>query len=133
MVGSLFSADAWYNVTFASAEVINPRKTIPVSLFLGTVIVTLIYFLVNVVYLKSLPLRGDPEGVTAAARGIQYAAEERVGTASMYQILGKPAEIIMALAVVISTFGCNNGIILTGARVYYAMAQDGFSSAEPVC
>jgi APA family basic amino acid/polyamine antiporter len=125
MVGSLFSADAWYNVTFASAEVINPKKTIPVSLFLGTVIVTLLYFLVNVVYLKSLPLRGDPEGLTAAARGIQYAAEDRVGTASMYQILGKPAEIIMALAVVISTFGCNNGIILTGARVYYAMAQDG--------
>jgi len=125
MVGSLFSADAWYNVTFASAEVIRPKHTIPISLFIGTLLVCLIYVLVNLVYVKALPLRGSAGADTVLGRGIQYAAEDRVGTAAMFQILGKPAEIIMALVVVISTFGCNNGIILTGARVYYAMAQDG--------
>jgi basic amino acid/polyamine antiporter, APA family len=125
MVGSLFSADAWYNVTFASAEVINPKKTIPISLLLGTVLVSIIYILVNVVYLKALPLRGIPDGLTVAERGIQFASEDRVGTAAMFGILGTYAELVMAMIVVISTFGCNNGIILTGPRVYYAMAQDG--------
>jgi APA family basic amino acid/polyamine antiporter len=125
MVGSLFSADAWYNVTFASAEVIKPKRTIPVSLLMGTLIVSAIYILVNIVYLKALPLRGSPDGLTAIERGIQFASEDRVGTAAMYGLLGTYAELIMALIVVISTFGCNNGIILTGPRVYYAMAQDG--------
>lgn len=125
MVGSLFSADAWYNVTFASAEVIKPKRTIPVSLLAGTLLVSIIYILVNVVYLKALPLRGTPDGATVLQRGIQFAAEDRVGTAAMFGILGKYAELVMAMVVVISTFGCNNGIILTGPRVYYAMAQDG--------
>jgi len=125
MVGSLFSADAWYNVTYTSDEVINPKKTIPRSLFLGTLAVVTIYFLVNMVYVIALPLRGTPEGATVVERGIQYASEDRVATAAIYGIFGATATTIMALVVVISTFGCNNGIVLSGARVFYAMAKDG--------
>jgi APA family basic amino acid/polyamine antiporter len=125
MVGSLFSSDAWNNITFASDEVVNPKRTIPLSLIYGTLVVTLIYFLVNVVYLTSLPLRGTATGITAAARGIQFATEDRVATAAMEGILGENAALVMALLVMVSTFGCNNGIILASARVYYAMARDG--------
>ena len=125
MVGSLFSSDAWYNITFASSEVINPKRNIPLSLFLGTLIVAVLYFLVNLVYIKILPVGGQQLGLTVMDQGIQYASEDRVAAAAMNQILGRSAEIIMALVVVISTFGCNNGIILSGARVYYAMACDG--------
>lgn len=124
MVGSLFSADAWYNTTYNSDEVINPEKTIAKSLVVGTVVVSIIYILVNIVYIMALPLKGSPEGVTVAERGIQYATEDRVATAVIYGIIGKKAEIMVALLVVISTFGCNNGIILSGARVFYAMAKD---------
>jgi APA family basic amino acid/polyamine antiporter len=124
MVGALFSSDAWYDITFTSSEVINPRRNIPLSLFLGTLIVSILYLIVNFVYVKSLPVTGNPYAVSVAERGIQYASEDRVATAVMFQILGHPAELIMALVVVISTFGCNNGIILSGARVYYAMAND---------
>ena len=125
MVGSLFSSDAWNNITFASDEVVNPRRNLPMSLVYGTVIVSLIYFLVNIAYLQALPVRGDPEGLTTAARGIQYATSDRVATAAMEGILGENAALVMALLVMISTFGCNNGIILASARVYYAMAIDG--------
>jgi basic amino acid/polyamine antiporter, APA family len=125
MVGSLFSSDAWNNITFASDEVVNPKRTIPLSLIYGTIIVTVIYLLVNTAYVMSLPLRGNPEGVTAVERGIQFASEDRIATAAMEGILGENAAIIMALLVMISTFGCNNGIILASARVYYAMAVDG--------
>ncbi len=124
MVGSLFSSDAWYDITFASGEVINPKKNVPKSLILGTLAVTAIYILMNVVYLFILPLHGQFDGKTVAERGIQFATEERVATAAMYQILGNSAAIVMAVIVMISTFGCNNGIILSGARVYYAMAND---------
>ena len=124
MVGSLFASDAWYNITFASGEVKNPKKTIPLSLFLGTFIVGVLYFLVNIVYIKVLPLQGNPHGADVFTRGIQFASEDRVATAIMFQILGKSAEIIMALVVIISTFGCNNGMVISGPRLYYAMAKD---------
>lgn len=125
MVGSLFSADAWNNITFAGGEVINPKRNIPLSLFLGTFIVCLIYILVNIVYIQALPLRGSPEGLTVMERGIQFATDDRVGTAVMYNIFGNSAAVIMAVFIVISTFGCNNGLILAGARVYHTMSNDG--------
>jgi len=125
MVGSLFSSDAWNNITFASDEVVNPRRNLPLSLVYGTIIVTMVYILVNAAYLSALPLRGEPDGLTAIDRGMQFATEDRVATAAMEGILGSNAAVIMALLVMVSTFGCNNGIILSGARVYYAMAVDG--------
>jgi APA family basic amino acid/polyamine antiporter len=124
MVGSLFSSDAWYNITFASGEVVTPRKTIPRSMIIGTITVALLYFLVNYTYLRILPLRGSPEDLSVIGRGIQFAEEDRVATAAMYQVLGRAAEALIAIALVVSTFGCNNGLILSGARVYYAMAKD---------
>ncbi len=125
MIGTLFASDSWYNITFTSGEVINPKKNVPLSLLLGTIIVCLIYFLVNMVYIYILPVTGSGTGLTVVSQGIQFASEDRVATAVMKQILGRPAEIFMAIVVVISTFGCNNGIIFSGARVYYAMANDG--------
>ena len=124
MVGTLFSSDAWNNITFTAGEVINPRKNIPLSLFLGTLLVTLLYILANFVYLSVLPLRGDPAGQTIAERGIAFAVHDRLGTATLAGIFGNYAAVIMAAFIVISTFGCNNGLILAGARVYYAMAKD---------
>lgn len=124
MVGSLFSADAWYNITFTSDEVINPRKTIVRSLIVGTLVVCVLYFLVNVVYIIALPVRGIPDGATVLERGMQFASEDRVATAAVYGILGMRTEVFMAIAVVISTFGCNNGMVLAGSRVIYAMARD---------
>jgi basic amino acid/polyamine antiporter, APA family len=125
MVGSLFSSDAWYNITFTSSEVIRPKRNIPLSLLLGTLLVSVLYFAVNLVYVKILPVYGSPYGINVADQGMQFASEDRVATAVMYQILSHPAEYIMAIVLVISTFGCNNGLILSGARVYYAMATDG--------
>ncbi len=124
MVGSLFSSDAWNNVTFASDEVKNPRRVLPLSLILGTLIVTITYLLVNIAYLQALPLKGDPNGADAVSRGIAFAREGRVATAAMEGILGSKAALVMAVLVMVSTFGCNNGIILSSARVYYAMAAD---------
>ena len=124
-VGSLFSSDAWNNITFTAAEVRNPKRNLPLALALGTGAVTLLYVLANVVYLSVLPLMGDPHGATILARGIQHASEDRVATAVMQQIFGTGGARIMAFAILISTFGCNNGLILAGARVYYAMAKDG--------
>lgn len=124
MVGSLFSSDAWNNITFTAGEVINPKKNIPMSLFLGTFFVTILYLLANVVYITVLPLRGDPHGMTVMDRGMQFAMNDRLGTAAIYNIFGDSAAIIMAVFIVISTFGCNNGLILAGARVYYSMATD---------
>jgi APA family basic amino acid/polyamine antiporter len=98
---------------------------LPLSLFIGTLTVSILYVLVNLVYIKTLPVIGDMEGTTVIERGLQYADEDRVGTAAMESILGRSAEIIMAVVVVISTFGCNNGLILAGPRVFYAMAKDG--------
>ena len=125
MVGSLFSSDAWNNVTFAAAEVQNPQKNLPRALLLGTGMVSLLYVLANVAYLNMLPLVGSPDGITVLARGIQYATQDRVATAAMEVLFGASGTTLMAVAILISTFGCNNGLIMAGARVYYAMARDG--------
>jgi basic amino acid/polyamine antiporter, APA family len=125
LVGSLFSADAWNNITFAAGEVKNPRRNIPLSLVLGVCFVIALYVLANLVYLNALPLRGIATGSTVFERGIQYATQDRLGTASMFGLFGEMAAIFMAAFVVFSTFGCNNGLILSGSRVYYAMANDG--------
>jgi basic amino acid/polyamine antiporter, APA family len=113
-VGSLFSSDAWNNITFTAGEVKNPRRNIPLSLAAGTGLVTLLYVLANVAYLCLLPLDK-----------IQNAPDDRVATAAIETVFSGEGAIIMAVAIMISTFGCNNGLILAGARVYYAMASDG--------
>ena len=125
MVGSLFSADAWNNITFTAGEVSNPKRNIPLSLALGTGIVILIYLLANIGYLLVLPLTGSPQAADATGRGIQFDMSDRVGTAAASVVFGESAAVIMAMMIMISTFGCNNGLILAGARVYYAMAIDG--------
>jgi APA family basic amino acid/polyamine antiporter len=113
-VGSLFSADAWNNITFTAGEVKDPRRNIPLSLALGTALVITLYCLANVAYLCTLTLSQ-----------IQHAPDDRVGTAALGVIFGGAGAAIMAVAIMISTFGCNNGLVLAGARVYYAMARDG--------
>ncbi|MCA0232209.1 MAG: amino acid permease [Bacteroidetes bacterium] len=125
MIGSLFSSDAWNNVTFIAGEIKDPKRNIPRSLFLGTLIVTVIYLLANLAYLSILPLKGSPDGADVLAKGIQFADYDRVATAAMSVIFSDSAAGIMAALIMISTFGCNNGLILAGARLYYAMAQDG--------
>jgi basic amino acid/polyamine antiporter, APA family len=125
MVGSLFAMDAWNSVTFTAAEVKNPGRNLPLSLALGTAIVVALYTLANIAYLRVLPLSGDPNGITALSRGIEFAAEGRVATAVTQVIFGPAGAVLMAIAILVSTFGCNNGLILAGARIYYAMAKDG--------
>jgi basic amino acid/polyamine antiporter, APA family len=124
MVGSIFSSDAWNNITFAAAEVKNPKRTIPLALLLGTLTVTAIYLLANGAYLVTLPLAGTPQGADALTRGIQFATDDRVGVAVAEVIFGASSSVLMAVLIMISTFGCNNGLILAGARVYYAMSLD---------
>jgi len=137
-VGSLFSADAWNNVTFTAGEVINPKRNLPLSLALGTGVVIALYIACNVIYLNVLPLNGTCETATSAVctapaldgatllkHGIQYATEDRVATAALSLMFGSIGGYLMAIAIMISSFGCNNGLILSGARVYYAMAKDG--------
>jgi APA family basic amino acid/polyamine antiporter len=124
LVGSLFSSDAWNNVTFAAAEVQNPRRNLPLALALGTGLVTVLYIAANFAYLNVLPLVGSADGATVLARGIQFATQDRVGTAAAEMIFGPAGVTIMASAILVSTFGCNNGLILAGARVYWAMARD---------
>jgi basic amino acid/polyamine antiporter, APA family len=124
-VGSLFSADAWNNITFTAGEVKNPRRNLPLSLILGAGFVLTVYFLVSLGYLLVLPMHGDPHGATALARGLQHATEDRVATAVLEQIFHSGGAQLMAAAILISTFGCANGMSLAGARVYYAMSQDG--------
>ncbi len=125
MVGSVFSSDAWNNVTFIAGEIKNPKRNIPLSLFWGVLIVTILYIVANLAYLCLLPLKGSPEGADVISRGIQFATSDRVGVAAAFRIFGDSAAIVMAVLIMISTFGCNNGLILSGARVYYAMANDG--------
>src|SRR5215204_908437 len=125
MVGSLFSSDAWNNVTFAAAEVRDPTRNLPRALAIGTGLVSALYILANVAYLNILPFYGDPNGTDVLSRGLQYASQDRVGTAAIEVALGTGAAAIMAVAILLSTFGCNNGLILAGPRVYYAMARDG--------
>jgi len=112
-VGSLFSSDAWNNITFTAGEVKNPRRNIPLSLALGTGLVTVLYLLANLAYLCLLPMES-----------IKHAPDDRVATAAVETVFSGGGAVIMAVAIMISTFGCNNGIILSGARVYYAMARD---------
>src|SRR5712664_2268069 len=112
-VGSLFSADAWNNIGFTAAEVKNPKRDVALSMAFGTMIVITLYCLANLAYLFTLPLVQ-----------IQTAADDRVASAALNAIFGPPGAIIMAVAIIISTFGCNNGLILAGARVSYAMAKD---------
>lgn len=113
-VGSLFSADSWHSVTMTAGEVKEPRRNIPLSLAAGTGLVITLYLLANVAYLCMLPLDQ-----------IQHAPDDRVATAAIEGVFAGAGPVIMAVAIMISTFGCNNGLILVGARVYYAMARDG--------
>lgn len=124
-VGTLFSSDAWNGLTFAGDEVVNPKKTIPRAMAIGTTLVVALYFLMNLSYLSILPLKGDPNGLDVMARGIQYASEDRVAAATAIIIGGAKFAVFVAILIMISTFGCNNGLILSGSRVYYTMAKDG--------
>ncbi len=124
MVGSLFSCDAWNNITYTAGEVKNPQRNIPYSLMIGTGIVVLLYFLANVSYFMLLPVDGNPLGADVMSRGIMWAENERVGVAAAGVIFGGVAVFVMALMIMVSTFGCNNGLIMAGARLYYAMAKD---------
>ncbi|MGC8749323.1 APC family permease [Hydrotalea sp.] len=114
MVGSIFSSDAWNNVTFIAGEIKNPKRNIGLSLFLGTLLVTIVYVSTNFVYTGLLPMQA-----------IASAENDRVAIAASHVIFGNIGTIIIAVMIMISTFGCNNGLILAGARVYYTMANDG--------
>lgn len=114
MVGSIFSSDAWNNVTFIAGEIKNPKRNIGLSLFLGTLIVTLIYVAANVMYISVLPMNE-----------IAFAKQDRVAVAAANEIFGNVGTYVIAAMIMISTFGCINGLVLAGARVYYTMAQDG--------
>lgn len=115
MTGPLFSQSAWDNVTFTGGEVENPGRNLPRALIIGCIVVVSLYLLANLAYV-----------VTLSLPAIQNAPNGRVATAVMEQIFGAPGAVIIALALMISTFGCNNGLILSGSRVSYAMAKDGF-------
>lgn len=114
MVGSVFSSDAWNNVTFVAGEVKNPQRNIGLSLFLGTFIVTLLYITTNLMYLNVLPLEQ-----------VAFPEEDRLAVAAANQVFGANGKFAIAALIMISTFGCNNGLILAGARVFYTMAKDG--------
>lgn len=121
MVGAIMTSDAWYNITFIAGEVKNPKRNIGLSLFLGTLIVSILYVLCNLMYLAVLPI-----GKTAAdTASIAFAPENRVAIAAALKIFGGIGSLLIAFLIMLSTFGCNNGLIISGARVYYAMAQDG--------
>lgn len=114
MVGSIFSSDAWNNITFIAGEVKNPKRNIGLALFLGTLVVTIIYVSANLMYVSVLPLNE-----------IASAPQDRVAVAASHAIFGEIGTYVIAVMIMISTFGCNNGLILAGARVYYTMANDG--------
>jgi APA family basic amino acid/polyamine antiporter len=125
MVGSLFAADAWHNITFTAGEVKDPRRNLPLSMLMGTGLVITLYLLANLAYMAALPVEGMPGGATPLERGIAYAKDDRVGTAVLELASPTLGVRLMAAAIMISTFGSMNGLILMGARLYYAMAQDG--------
>jgi APA family basic amino acid/polyamine antiporter len=114
LVGSIFSSDAWNNVTFIAGEIKNPQRNIGLSLFLGTLIVTLIYVAANIMYLSVLPVHD-----------LAFAKDNRIALSASQEIFGAAGTTILAIMIMVSTFGCNNGLILAGARVYYTMARDG--------
>ncbi len=124
MVGALFSSDAWNNVTFIAGEIREPERNLPRSLILGTGGVIVLYLLANLAYLSALPVEGVKGGATAFERGIAHASEDRVATAVLEQVSPGWGVTFMSVAIMISTFGCANGILLMGARLFYAMAQD---------
>ncbi len=125
IINSLFSSDAWNNVTFIAGEIKEPKKNIPRSLFLGTLIVTIIYVLANVAYLALLPMQGTPNAADIAGNGIMFAGNDRVGAAAASMIMGNVSVFVMAGLIMVSTFGCNSGLILSGGRLFFAMAKDG--------
>jgi APA family basic amino acid/polyamine antiporter len=149
LVGALFSADAWGNVTFIAGEVRNPHRNVALSMILGTALVIALYLLANVAYLSTLPLHADQakrdalaqvaednskataaqqqmaKTATPMERGIEYARDDRVGTALLETAWPRFGTGLMAIAIMVSTFGCLNGLILMGARLYYAMSRDG--------
>lgn len=114
MVGSIFSSDSWHNVTFVAGEIKNPKRNVGLSLALGTIIVTILYILTNIMYTGVLSLHD-----------IAHAEKQRVAVTASHVIFGPSGTIIIALMIMVSTFGCNNGLIMAGARVYYSMAKDG--------
>ncbi|MBL7901715.1 MAG: amino acid permease [Bacteroidia bacterium] len=124
LIGSLFSSDAWNNVTFIAGEIKQPQRNIPLGLIIGVSLVTLLYILANLAYFMLLPAIGSPEGLNAIEKGIAFAPNDRVGTAAMSSIFGSVSEIIMAVLIMVSTFGCNNGLILSGARLFKSMADE---------
>jgi len=142
IINSLFSSDAWNNVTFIAGDIRNPQRNLPRSLFLGTLIVTILYILANVAYLGLLPLEGSPlpkgadpyTEANVVSSGIQFAYEGRVGTSAAFMLFGNVANVLMAVLIMISTFGCNNGLIMAGSRLFYAMSKDGlfFKKASEV-
>jgi len=113
MKGSLFSCDSWHNISFIAGEVKNPKRNIGLSLLLGTIIVTLVYLLMNIMYLAVVPMQD-----------IAFAKSDRIGVVAAERIFGFSGTTLIAVMIMISTFGCNNGLILAGARVYYTMAKD---------
>jgi basic amino acid/polyamine antiporter, APA family len=125
IINSLFSSDAWNNVTFIAGEIKDPKKNIPRSLFLGTLIVTIIYILANIAYLALLPMNGSAISDSVAGNGIMFAAQDRVGAAAANVIMGNIGVFAMAGLIMVSTFGCNSGLILSGGRLFYAMSKDG--------
>ncbi len=125
IIGSLFSSDAWNNVTFIAGEIKEPQRNIPLGLFIGTTLVTIIYILANVAYLMLLPMNGDPNATDAIGKGIMFAQNDRVGTAALFTVFGNVSQYIMAALIMVSTFGCNNGLILAGSRLFQSMAANG--------
>lgn len=125
LIGSLFSSDAWNNVTFIAGEIKEPQRNIPLGLLIGVFLVTLLYILANVAYFMLLPAIGNPDGVSALERGIAFAQNDRVGTAALSSVFGNFSSYFMAVLIIISTFGCNNGLILAGARLFQSMANNG--------
>jgi APA family basic amino acid/polyamine antiporter len=125
LIGSLFSSDAWNNVTFIAGEIKEPQKNIPLGLLIGVLIVTILYLLANVAYFMLLPAIGTPDGAGPIERGVAFAQNDRVGSAAMFPVFGEVSSAVMALLIIISTFGCNNGLILSGARLFQSMANEG--------
>lgn len=130
IIGALFSSDAWNNVTFIAGEIKEPQRNIPLGLFIGTGVVTIIYILANIAYLMLLPVQGDPNATDVIGKGLMFAQNDRVGTAALYTVLGNTSQYIMAALIMISTFGCNNGLILAGSRLFQSMAANGLFFAK---
>ncbi len=124
LIGSLFSSDAWNNVTFIAGEIKQPQRNIPLGLIIGVSLVTLLYILANLAYFMLLPAIGSPEGLSAIEKGIAFAPNDRVGTSAMSPVFGNISEIFMAVLIMVATFGCNNGLILSGARLFKSLADE---------